>query len=188
MNAVASTAPRRTLSGLLGLTARGRHPGAGPVVGWAVATCPPDVEARLRSSRIAWLSTTGEDGFPGLVPIWFVWDGRTFLIFSKPHARKVRNITANPRVVLAIGEPEDDFDVQLVQGTAELVDRHTRELLPATLGAKYSDWLDVVGLDLEEFAATYAQPIRVTPTRFLPWRGRTWLGIGARPAALTAPA
>jgi PPOX class probable F420-dependent enzyme len=142
----------------------------------------PEVDALLRDRAVAWLSTTSADDVPAIVPVWFVWDGETFLVFSKPHARKVRNLTANPRVMLAVGDPADDFDVQLVEGRAELLAAPTIELLPPALGAKYRAWLDGIGLGLDEFAATYGQPIRISPTRFLPWRGRTWLGQGRRVA------
>ena len=74
----------------------------------------PEAEALLRESAVAWLSTTSADGMPAVVPVWFLWDGESFLVFSKPHARKVRNIAQNPRVMLALGEPEDDFDVDML--------------------------------------------------------------------------
>jgi PPOX class probable F420-dependent enzyme len=140
----------------------------------------PAVEARLRASRVAWLSTTSADGVPAIVPVWFAWDGASFLVFSKPHARKVRNMSANPRVMLAIGEPEDDFDVQLIEGCAELLDGAAGERLRAEIATKYRVWLDGIGLGTDEFGATYAQAIRITPTRFLPWRGRTWIGQSRR--------
>jgi PPOX class probable F420-dependent enzyme len=149
-----------------------------------------EAEALLRDAAVAWLSTTSADRVPAIVPVWFVWDGESFLVFSKPHARKVRNMAENPRVMLAIGEPDDDFDVQLVEGRAQLLDAHTADLLPAALGDKYRRWLEGIGLDLAEFAATYSQPVRIVPTRFLPWRGRTWNGQSRRlsPTLVAAPA
>jgi hypothetical protein len=30
-----------------------------------------------------------------------------------------------------------------------------------------------IGLTVDEFLATYSQVIRIRPTRYLPWRGRT---------------
>jgi PPOX class probable F420-dependent enzyme len=161
------------------------------------AVPPRAVEARLRTSRVAWLSTTSADGVPAIVPVWFLWDGGSFLVFSKPHARKARNMSANPRVMLAIGEPEDDFDVQLIEGRAELVDGAAGERMRAEVATKYRAWLDGIGLGTDEFGATYAQAIRITPTRFLPWRGRTWIGqsrrvapslVGPSPAGPAAPA
>jgi PPOX class probable F420-dependent enzyme len=141
-----------------------------------------EVDALLRERAVAWLSTTSRDGTPAVVPVWFVWDGGSFLVFSKPHARKVRNVAANPRVMLAIGDAADDFDVQLVEGRAELLTSDAAAVLPTALAGKYRTWLDGIGLGLDEFAATYAQPIRISPTRFLPWRGRTWNGQSQRRA------
>jgi PPOX class probable F420-dependent enzyme len=134
-----------------------------------------DLDARLRSERILWLGTTGADGRPHLVPTWFWWDGSSFLLFSKPEARKVRNLRANRSVMLAAGDPEDDFDVQLVEGDAELLDEPTETLLPADLATKYADQLRELALDLGAFARTYSQAIRIAPTRFLGWTGRSRL-------------
>ncbi len=154
------------------------------------AAAPAAVARRLEETPVAWLSTTSAEGAPAIVPVWFVWDRDSFVVFSKPHARKVRNIRENPRVMLALGEPEDDFDVQLVEGRAELLEESPEQLLDAGLAGKYRSWLDGIGLSLAEFAATYGQAIRITPTKFLPWRGRTWIGqsrrVGSTPLAVPA--
>lgn len=142
----------------------------------------PDLQRRLSDERILWLGTTAPDGAPHLVPVWFTWDGSAFLVFSKPGAVKVRHIAAEPRVAIALGEPDDDFDVQLVDARAELLDRPTAELLPPALLAKYGVEMARIGLGADEYAATYSQAIRIVPTRFLPWRGRTWLSGDREPS------
>lgn len=131
------------------------------------------VSRLLESEPVVWLSTVKPDGTPHLVPIWFSWDGETVLIASKPHARKVANLRENPRVMLALGEPEDDFDVGLLEGVAEIVDRPAAEVLPLTHLWKYREQMAAIGLGREEFLATYSLVIRITPTRFFPWHGRT---------------
>jgi PPOX class probable F420-dependent enzyme len=131
------------------------------------------IDRMLRSESVVWLSTVGPDGQPHLVPIWFSWDGETVLIASKPHARKVANLRANPAVMLALGEPDDDFDVGMIEGVAELPSETATELLPAAHLAKYRTQMAAIGLTPEEFLRTYSQVIRVRPTRFLPWHGRT---------------
>ena len=68
------------------------------------------------------MSTVRPDGVPHLIPIWFSWDGEAILIASKPDAQKVRNIRENPVVMLALGRPDEDFDVGLLEGGAELLD------------------------------------------------------------------
>jgi PPOX class probable F420-dependent enzyme len=131
------------------------------------------IDRMLWSETVVWLSTVCPDGRPHLVPIWFSWDGETVLIASKPHAKKIANLRANPSVMLALGEPDDDFDVGMVQGTAELVDAPAAEILPAAHLAKYRAQMAAIGLTPEEFLRTYSQVIRIRPTRFLPWHGRT---------------
>jgi PPOX class probable F420-dependent enzyme len=131
------------------------------------------IDRMLRSESVVWLSSVSPDGAPHLVPIWFSWDGRTVMIASKPHAKKVANLRHNPSVMLALGEPEDDFDVGMVQGIAELRSEPAAVLLPPEHLAKYGNQLREIGLSREEFLETYSQVIRIRPTRFLPWHGRT---------------
>ena len=63
-------------------------------------------EQRLQSKSIAWLTTVGGDGHPYTVPVGFVWEGQTLLIFSQPQKQKLRNICKNPHVTLALDETE----------------------------------------------------------------------------------
>jgi PPOX class probable F420-dependent enzyme len=138
---------------------------------------PADPAARidrmLRAESVVWVSTVNADGTPHLVPIWFSWDGATVLIASKPNARKVANLRANPAVMLALGEPDDDFDVGMIEGVAELPTEPAAVLVPPTHLAKYRRQMAAIGLGDEEFLRTYSQVIRIHPTRFLPWHGRT---------------
>jgi PPOX class probable F420-dependent enzyme len=131
------------------------------------------IDRMLRCEPVVWLSSVSADGRPHLVPIWFSWDGDTILIASKPHAKKIANLRHNPSVMLALGEPEDDFDVGMIQGVAELPAEPAADLLPSSHFAKYRDQLAAIGLGREEFLASYSQVIRIRPTRFLPWHGRT---------------
>jgi PPOX class probable F420-dependent enzyme len=127
----------------------------------------------LEREPIVWLSTVRPEGAPHLVPIWFWWDGEAMLVFSKPGAQKVRNLRSNPTVMLALGDAEDDFDVGLIEGRAELLDRPTREVLPEAHLAKYASQLAAIGVTAAEYAATYSQVIRIVPEECLPWHGRT---------------
>ena len=127
----------------------------------------------LETEPVVWVSTVRPDGTPHLVPIWFWWDGEAMLVFSKPDAQKVRNLRANPSVMLALGDAEADFDVGLLEGRAELLDRPTSEVLPAGHLAKYAAQLRAIGVTPEAYAETYSQVIRIVPADFLAWHGRT---------------
>ncbi|HEY4753250.1 MAG TPA: pyridoxamine 5'-phosphate oxidase family protein, partial [Candidatus Limnocylindrales bacterium] len=124
----------------------------------------PGVERRLHHEPVVWVTTVRPDGRPHVVPTWFWWDGSAFLVFSKPHAVKVANLGQQPTVMLALGDPTAaDFDVLLVEGEASLLPDATARVLPSAHLAKYRTWLQAIGLDGEEYAATYSQPVPHRP-------------------------
>jgi PPOX class probable F420-dependent enzyme len=127
----------------------------------------------LEEEPVVWLSTVQADGRPHLVPTWFWWDGEALLVFSKPDARKVANLRANPAVMLGLGDAERDFDIGLVEARAELLDRPTSVVLPVAHLQKYAALLGTIGLTPAEYATTYSQVIRIVPRGFLGWHGRT---------------
>ena len=122
-------------------------------------------EQRLQSNRIAWLTTVGGDGRPYTVPVGFVWEGQTLLIFSQPKKQKLRNIRKNPRVTLALDETERGQDVVIVEGTAELIDDPQISMKMPAYVEKYGASIESMGWTLESMAADYSQAIRVTPTK-----------------------
>jgi len=123
----------------------------------------------LADERVVWLSTVRPDGSPHLVPTWFLWDGEALLVWSKPNAVKVRNLRANPRLMVALGDAGADFNVGLIEAEAVLVDDRA---VPAAFLAKYATELAQAGLDAAAYRATYTQAVRIVPTRFLAWHGR----------------
>jgi PPOX class probable F420-dependent enzyme len=127
----------------------------------------------LEQEPVVWLSTVRPDGTPHIVPIWFWWDGDAVLVFSKPEAQKVRNMRVHPAVMLGVGDPEDDFDIGLLEGSAELLGLPTASVLPAAHLEKYAARMAEIGLSAEEYAATYSQVIRITPDHYLGWHGRS---------------
>jgi PPOX class probable F420-dependent enzyme len=126
-------------------------------------------EQRLRSNIIAWLTTVGGDGRPYTVPVWFLWEGKTILIFSQPQKQKLRNIHKNARITLALDDTKQGDDVVIVEGTAELLnDPPVSVVLPAYV-EKYGALIQSMGWTPESMAADYSQGIRVTPTKFRSW-------------------
>ena len=130
------------------------------------------LERFLEREPVIWLSTTSADGAPYLVPTWFVWDGASIVIRSKPHARKVRNLRHDPRTMLALGDAEDDFDVGLLEATAQVETPALADPLPAAFIAKYRDRIAGLGLTPDEFARTYSATIRLDAGA-CPWLARS---------------
>lgn len=137
------------------------------------ASCRPEAELALREDPVVWLSSVQVDGRPHVVPVWFHWDGQRIVAFSKPHSRKVNNLRDHPSVMLAVGTPGPNFEVELIEATAELPDRPAADVMPAGFGAKYRELLRRAGLTAQRFAEVYSQPIVLHPTRFLGYGGRT---------------
>ncbi len=65
------------------------------------------------------LATVRPDGRPHVVPLWFIWDGETIVAFRKPHAQKVRNLVAEPRAIVSVGQP-GAADASLIEVLAEV--------------------------------------------------------------------
>jgi PPOX class probable F420-dependent enzyme len=132
------------------------------------------IEERLRTEPTVWLSSMRPDGRPHVVPVWFNWDGRVFDLFSKPNAQKVRNLREHPDVMLAVGQPNEEFDVELVEGRAAIIASPTAEVIRPAMFEKYADLMARAALDTDTFVTTYSQPVQITPTRFLGYGGKGW--------------
>jgi PPOX class probable F420-dependent enzyme len=120
---------------------------------------------RLREEQIYWLVTTGSDGTPEPIPVWALWDGETFLIYSKAGTPKLRNVAARPRVAVHLDGDGRGGDIVVVTGDARIVaDVPPADRMEAYL-AKYRDGIRRIGMTPESFARTYAVALRVTPLR-----------------------
>lgn len=132
------------------------------------------IEEHLRTDPVVWLSTIRPDGRPHVVPVWFLWDGRAIHFYSKPGAQKVRNLRHNPSAMLAVGEPDEEFDVELIEGAADVLEQPTASVMPPQHVEKYSALMAKAGLNRETYVETYSQPVLIRPTRFLGYGGRGW--------------
>ncbi len=128
--------------------------------------------ARLESEQVAWLVTSGRDGYPHAVPVWFLWlDGKA-VIFSEPKTAKVANIRANDKVALHLEAGEDGEQLTVLRGTAELFDDAAPEWVE-TIGddytAKYDEWLTRLDLTTASMLDRYTTVIEFTPVTLLAW-------------------
>ncbi len=124
------------------------------------------VDERLRQELIVWFTSVRPDGRPHSVAVWFVWDGTSFLIFSKPKNQKVVNISANANVLIALDDTKGGNDPIAFEGTATLVGDSAIDHAEAYL-AKYNPLIQQFGWTPESMAADYSQAIRITPTKRL---------------------
>jgi PPOX class probable F420-dependent enzyme len=126
-------------------------------------------DRRLRSEQVAWLTTVRADGQAQSTPVWFLWDGDTFLLYSQPDAQKVRNVTANPKVSLHLSDDGAGDDVVSFEGAAAVEPDTPRADRVDDYLAKYRTAIEDLGYEPGPFARTYSTAIRIHPTRARVW-------------------
>jgi PPOX class probable F420-dependent enzyme len=126
-------------------------------------------DQRLRTEQILWLTTVRSDGQPQASPVWFVWDGETFLIFSQPDAQKLRNLAANPRVAVHVDTDEAGEDVVTIDGAAAVdPDAPSSDQLEE-YQVKYREGIQAIGTTPADLARDFSVAIRIRPTRVRTW-------------------
>lgn len=124
------------------------------------------VERRLNEDVIGWLTTVRPSGQPDSVPVWFLWDGETILVYSRPEQTKMHNIEHNPRVTFTVDDTRGGGDVIRIEGTATHVASHVPVHRNSAYLEKYTASIQRIGYDPEGFSASYSAAIIITPTRF----------------------
>jgi PPOX class probable F420-dependent enzyme len=121
------------------------------------------VEERIRSAYIIWLTTVRADGTPQPTPVWFIWENGTFLIYSKPDAQKIRNIYHNPRVALNLDSEAQGETYLVITGEASIDESYPRADQVPAYQEKYHHGIRDIGYTPESHAQTWSLAIRVHP-------------------------
>lgn len=118
---------------------------------------------RLREELIIWLTTVRGDSLPQPSPVWFHWDGETFLIYSRPNTPKLRNIERNPKVALNLDGDGRGGDIVVISGEARIdADAPPARDIVAYV-EKYREPIARIGMTPDGFAEAYSVAVRVTP-------------------------
>lgn len=118
-----------------------------------------DTRARLEADVDLWVATPGTRGVH-LIPLSYLWDGRTFLIATPRASATSRSLLADGRARLGLGPTRD---VVMVDGSAEPAD--LADLGPATLDA----FAAKTGFDPRDLDEPY-QYFLIRPQRIQAWR------------------
>jgi PPOX class probable F420-dependent enzyme len=114
-------------------------------------------EERLQAESIVWLTTVRSDGQSQSVPVWFLWDGETFLICT------------NPRIDLHLNSSARGGEVVRVEGTAEVVEDTPQADEVGEYVEKYRESITRIGFDPAGFALTYSVALLVKLDRWHVW-------------------
>lgn len=123
------------------------------------------VVRRLEEERIAWLTTVGSDDTPQPRPVWFLWTGESFLIYSRPGTRKLQHIIRNPHVSLNLDGDGLGGDIVVFTGTARVDPETSPANQVPDYVQKYQAGFQRIGMDADSFAQMYSVAIRVKPLK-----------------------
>ena len=70
--------------------------------GRAIAMTAAEVDEFLAAERTCRVATSGKDGRPHVVPLWFVWDSGTLWLSSVVRSQRWTDLMRDPRVAVVI--------------------------------------------------------------------------------------
>lgn len=83
---------------------------------------PDNVKKFLEKPNLAVLATISPSGKPQVTPVWFMVDGDTILINTAKGRVKLRNLSANPHVALAIYDCDNMYTHVQIRGKVVALD------------------------------------------------------------------
>ncbi len=136
-----------------------------------------DALAKLTAVKAnVWVASASPTGAVHLVPVSHTWNGKQIVLATEPESRTVTNVTANPRVRLALGDTRD-----VVMIDAVLAETVTKSKASAALAEGYAAQ---AGWDPRTDGGDYVYLV-FGPERIQVWReaedlaGRTVMRNGA---------
>jgi PPOX class probable F420-dependent enzyme len=125
----------------------------------------PDIQARLHTELVAWLTTVAPDGQPQSSVVWFLARTDDFIVYSVSGTPRVRNIRAKPKVCLALNSTPTGGELVIVEGVATIEDGGIPANEDPDYLAKYEEAILEAGWTPESFASDYPLRVHVRPTR-----------------------
>jgi len=119
----------------------------------------------VENDTLIMLTTVTPSGRPAPRPVWFLWDGSEFVVYSQPDTAKLRHIAANPNVTLSTNIGAGGGDTVVVAGIARIVPDAQSAAEMEKYVARYGEAMGRVSGSIDRFAASYSVPILISPTK-----------------------
>lgn len=125
----------------------------------------PPALAQLDDELVGWLTTVNGEGQPQSSPVWHVIDEGDVLVYSRPDAVRLTNISRNPRVSYNLrGDVTGDTIVTL-EGTARVDASAPTPIDMPVYVAKYREEMKRNGWTVERYDQEFPVAVRITVTR-----------------------
>jgi PPOX class probable F420-dependent enzyme len=116
------------------------------------------------------IATMDEEGWPTVSPVWYLWDGSSFLVIGKERTGYIRNLRRDPRCGALVENPTLPYKRVSLKGVAEFLPEDfdwippTRDMVLKYLGPE--------GMSYAEATFAFPRvPIRIWPRRMATWDG-----------------
>lgn len=133
-----------------------------------------ETEAFITEGRTVICATNGKNGWPHLMPLWYVTDGDTILAWTFGKSQKVRNLERDPRATLQIetGESYEQLRGVMLECEAEIIrDENAIAGIGRAIALKYGG---IGELNEDTESAVTRQAKKRVGLRFKPVRASTW--------------
>ena len=140
-----------------------------------IAMSAEEVGAFLDEQRVVTCATLGRDGWPHLMPLWYVLREREVWAWTYAKSQKVRNLERDPRATLLIetGHEYGELRGAMIEAEAEIhADPETVIGFAEELTLRYGEGISSVDGDAK--AALEAQAPKRVAIQFHPRRTATW--------------
>lgn len=134
-----------------------------------------EVDAFLTEERVMRLSTIDDDGWPAVVPVWFVWHDRALWVWNLTRARRTERLRAGTRAAFVVDGGHEYVELRGASGRL----RYTfvdDEQVPREVRAGFSR--KYFGSDHPLEPADHHQWIRFEPVTLATWDFRKQYGTG----------
>ena len=132
---------------------------------------PEERDEFLRSGAIFLkIATTDEEGWPTVSPVWYEWDGSSFLVVGKERTGYVKNLRRDRRCGGLVDNPSLPYKRVSFKGMAEFLPEDFDWATPAR--RMVLRYIGEEGLSYAEATFDFPRvPIRLWPTRMATWDG-----------------
>lgn len=134
------------------------------------------LEGFLSKKYLLNIATVIPDGYPHVVPVWFDYDGKDFLVSTAKKSKKARNLSKTPRAGFSIAEHGLPYDAVVGFGDVSITDdldgallrKLAQKYLPAEKVDRY--WQELMSDNGERIV------VRITPRWVKSWADRSEFG------------
>ena len=129
----------------------------------------------LESERVVTVASLGQNGWPHLMPLWYVLRDGEIWVYTYAKSQKVRNLERDPRATLLVETGHEYAELRGVMIEADAYVNREHDLVfevAKHLTLRYADGLDSIEGDAAEALASQAR--KRVAIRFVARRTATW--------------